>query len=83
MWGSKMVIFGGFVSGQRVNDIWILDLDTFKWTEVNATGTMPEPRAGHSCVFYQDALYVFGGKDEENNKLSDFWSFNLTTNIWT
>lgn len=28
-------------------------------------------------------MYVFGGKDLDNNKLSDFWKLDLTTYKWT
>lgn len=27
-------------------------------------------------------MYVFGGQDDDNNKLEDLWSFNLTTKTW-
>ena len=27
-------------------------------------------------------MYIFGGKDEDNEKLKDFWSFNLETHEW-
>jgi N-acetylneuraminic acid mutarotase len=42
----------------------------------------PEPRAGHSAILFEDKMYVYGGKNEENNKLNDFWSFDLTTFEW-
>lgn len=28
-------------------------------------------------------MYIFGGKDDENNKCSDVWKFNFETNKWT
>jgi hypothetical protein len=28
-------------------------------------------------------MYVFGGKDDENNKLDDLWKFNFLTKEWT
>ena len=28
-------------------------------------------------------MYIFGGKDEENNKLNDLWSLDLITFQWT
>lgn len=27
-------------------------------------------------------MYVFGGKDEDNNKLNDLWKLDLNTYIW-
>lgn len=48
----------------------------------------PCPRAGHSAVIRYnkdsgDHMYIFGGKDDENCKLSDTWKFNLDTFEWT
>jgi hypothetical protein len=28
-------------------------------------------------------MYIFGGKDDENNKLSDIWKFDFKKNCWT
>lgn len=42
----------------------------------------PEPRAAQSAIIQNDLLIVFGGKDEENEKLNDVWAFNLKTHIW-
>lgn len=45
---------------------------------------MPCPRAGHSAVHALDKdgseiMLVFGGKDDENQKLSDLWKFSFKT----
>jgi hypothetical protein len=44
---------------------------------------IPPKRAGHSAIMYGDSMIVFGGKDEENNKLNDLWEFNMSTYQWT
>jgi hypothetical protein len=28
-------------------------------------------------------LYVFGGHDEDNEKLSDLWKFDINSKTWT
>ena len=28
-------------------------------------------------------MYVFGGKDEDNEKLNDLWCFEFQTRMWT
>jgi hypothetical protein len=43
---------------------------------------LPEPRAGHSASIYKDLLVIFGGKNEENEKLNDLWAFNFTNLTW-
>lgn len=32
---------------------------------------------------YLDNMIIYGGKDDENNKLSDIWIFNFGNYIWT
>jgi hypothetical protein len=38
----------------------------------------PPPRAGHSAIVYGDSMILFGGKDDENNKLNDLWIFKFS-----
>jgi N-acetylneuraminic acid mutarotase len=83
MWGDKMVIYGGFVEGYRSSETIMYDFKTRKWENVEPkSNVIPEPRAGHSCSIYNDGLYVFGGKDDDNNKLNDLWCFDLKSYIW-
>ena len=44
--------------------------------------SMPPARAGHSSIIYGDSMLVFGGKDEENNKLNDLWVFTFSNYCW-
>lgn len=30
-----------------------------------------------------DSIYVFGGQDDDSNKLSDMWEYNMKTSVWT
>lgn len=34
-------------------------------------------------MIYENCMYVFGGKDEDNEKLSDLWQFNFDDGTWT
>ena len=78
-----MVIFGGFERGVRKNTIMQYSFKNNTWELVEAVGQMPQARAGHSAVIYSDAMYVFGGKDEDNEKLNDLWCFNFETKRWS
>jgi N-acetylneuraminic acid mutarotase len=82
VWGDKMLIFGGFVEGYRTNEIHLYDFKSRKWEPHTWTGISPEPRAGHTGTVYKDCLYVFGGKDDDNNKLHDLWQFDLNKKVW-
>ena len=78
-----MIVYGGFVEGAIQNDMWALNLETFAWSEVPQGEQRPPARAGHSMVLAENALWVFGGEDEENNKLNDLWRFDLAGSSWS
>jgi hypothetical protein len=42
-------------------------------------GLFPPKRVGHTAILYGDSMMIFGGKDEDNNKLNDLWEFNFAT----
>jgi N-acetylneuraminic acid mutarotase len=64
----------------HVNDIYRYYFKENRWEYVKSLGgSEPAPRAGHSSMNYGDSLIIFGGKDEDNNKLNDLWEFNFTT----
>ena len=78
-----MVIFGGFVDSGRENDLWEYCFTTGKWKEIEAlTKEKPCKRSGHSAVVYQDKMYIFGGVDDEINRLNDLWEFDLKKKTW-
>jgi len=53
--------FGGSDDQHWYNDTWSFDISTRKWTELQCTGSIPSPRAGHAAVLVDDVMYVFGG----------------------
>ena len=75
-----MVIYGGFVKGERTSDIYRYYFKENKWELVKPLGgALPPARAGHSAILNGDSMVVFGGKDVENNKLNDLWEFNFAS----
>lgn len=85
--GSFMV-FGGFVNGYRVDEL-------LKFTTANmnisceelsggSTGKHgPKPRTAHTSGFFNNHFYVYGGQDDENNKLGDLWDYDCTSKNWS
>lgn len=74
------MVFGGFVKGSRVNEIL-----KFMPSSVSVNGEIvddgsakdaPVARASHSASYYADKMYIFGGQDDDNNKLGDLWQFD-------
>ena len=86
---KSLYVFGGFAGGSRVNSVRAatftapssLALSTTRGNE-RPSKVMPIPRNAHSAVAYGNSLFIFGGQDEDNNKLSDLWEFNVTTKQW-
>lgn len=63
--GDAYVLFGGSdnePSPTYYNDLWILDLFTWKWVHVTPTGESPAPRAFMTIGFVDELdLMVYGG----------------------
>lgn len=74
-----MVVFGGFVEGgERTNDIWMYYITENRWEKVVPKGSaVPKPRAGHSASVMGSQMIIFGGRDEDNERLNDLWSFSF------
>ena len=69
--GSKIYVFGGQVEGFFFNDLVAFDLNGLqvpgnRWQMlipnskdgVNAAGPVPAPRTNHTCITWQDKLYL-------------------------
>jgi N-acetylneuraminic acid mutarotase len=87
---KQLVVFGGFGSeGTRVNSVHSAQVNvnnTVVWSQLSRNGpgskTCPVERNSHSAVSHGASIFVFGGQDDENNKLGDLWEFNTTTKQW-
>ena len=55
-----------------------------QWTRIAQSDTSsatPVARSGHSCVVYENAMYLFGGLGEHRH--NDLWKFDFETHSWT
>ena len=86
VYNDSMVIFGGFAFGERTNSVFKYHFKQNAWEMIKCKNTPPCPRAGHSAVIRMDEvgdhMYIFGGKDDDNQKLNDTWKLNMTTLEW-
>jgi hypothetical protein len=62
-----LVVCGGVTSGERVGDVWRLDLATLRWEPMPALVT---PRYSHACFAVRGALVVLGGFTQEGGRTS-------------
>ncbi|XP_035512747.1 host cell factor 1b, partial [Morone saxatilis] len=58
--GNRLIIYGG-MSGCRLGDLWVLDIDSLMWSKPALSGTAPLPRSLHSATTINNKMYVFGG----------------------
>eukprot|EP00054_Salpingoeca_dolichothecata_P005655 m.35601 g.35601 ORF g.35601 m.35601 type:complete len:175 (-) comp15781_c1_seq1:354-878(-) len=58
----EIYIFGGSQENHPLNDVHILNTDTWTWHTPKVTGLPPEPRAIQTAPVVNDTLYLFGGQ---------------------
>jgi hypothetical protein len=82
--GSKMVIFGGIdQSGEALGDVYILDMETLRWTK--GTEGSPEVARGNTvCAVTNDLFVAWGGCDSNVNPLVKNLTvvYNMMTGTW-
>ncbi|KAH9720666.1 DUF4110 domain-containing protein [Citrus sinensis] len=99
LYKHKIIVFGGFYDTLRevryYNDLYVFDLDQFKWQEIKPRlGSMwPSPRSGFQFFVYQDEVFLYGGYSKEvstdKNQSekgiihSDLWSLDPRTWEWS
>ena len=85
---SKFYLFGGSSSDEE-NELWVLETKT-KGPSSKKINYIHEPnvtfnkRYGHSCVYYNNNLYIFGGNinlKNLKNTLEDILIYNFKSNI--
>ncbi|CAG9325015.1 lztr1_7 [Blepharisma stoltei] len=75
-------LFGGINSDQTyLNDFWKFDLSSYKWTQINPSGSIPSPRHSHASSLMLDTILVFGGIDS-TGYLNDFYEYLIYANVW-
>ncbi|XXG46576.1 hypothetical protein AAC387_Pa02g1386 [Persea americana] len=83
-WRNKIIVIGGEdASDYYLSDVHILDVDTLVWRELNTSGQLLTPRAGHSTVALGKHLFVFGGFTDDRNLYDDLHVLNVDAGIWS
>ncbi|KAJ1388557.1 Kelch-type beta propeller [Sesbania bispinosa] len=83
-WKNKIIVIGGEDGHDYyLSDVHILDTDTLIWRELNTSGQLLPPRAGHSTVSFGRSLFVFGGFTDAQNLYNDLYMLDTDTGIWT
>ncbi|XP_030532409.1 rab9 effector protein with kelch motifs-like [Rhodamnia argentea] len=83
-WKNKMIVIGGEdARDYHFSDVHILDTDTMMWMELNTTGHMLAPRAGHSTVTFGKIVFVYGGYTEAQKLYDDLYMLDVESATWT
>jgi len=64
-----------------LQDLFVLDLDTFHWKEVVCFGEMPSARYAHSLTAVNKKLYMFGGATGKVY-YKDLFVFDIENSWW-
>ena len=83
--GKELFAFGGrtgvHFADSTLGDLFKIDVETMKCTEVSAKGAAPQPRSYHAATSSGSNLYIFGGCGAEG-RLNDLHCYNTKTNTW-
>ncbi|OMJ77866.1 hypothetical protein SteCoe_22467 [Stentor coeruleus] len=80
---DHMYIFGGTSDeGEKLNDLWRLDLRTYAWENVVGIGNVPSGRSGHSAIVFMGHMILFGGMKDITKETNDMYSYNFATSEW-
>mmetsp|Transcript_50958 Transcript_50958/g.62399 ORF Transcript_50958/g.62399 Transcript_50958/m.62399 type:complete len:212 (-) Transcript_50958:209-844(-) len=84
---SKFYIFGGRNNDEYYSDVWSFELlyksiNKLKSKQLKTTNKI-EGRAFHGMIYYNKALYIFCGQDEDGDNRNDVWCLELSVSKYT
>uniref|UniRef100_A0A914V185 Uncharacterized protein n=1 Tax=Plectus sambesii TaxID=2011161 RepID=A0A914V185_9BILA len=80
---NQVLLFGGRHNDLRLNDIFLLDMTSFVWTEITISSMVPQGRSWMSMARVdQDRLIMYGGFSNDLTPLSDAWELDTTRWEW-
>jgi N-acetylneuraminic acid mutarotase len=95
VWKNYFILSGGFRdlggSTTYLNDLWVFDITTYKWKQIEfpQNHTVPDARSGHSFLPHADGAVLWGGyckvkagKGLQKGKiLSDCWLLKMKSDL--
>jgi N-acetylneuraminic acid mutarotase len=79
MVGSKLIIFGGSDGVECFRDVWVFDVETCIWKNVDIKTSYP--RLSHTATIVGSYMFVIGGHDGVEYS-SEVLLLNLVTMMW-
>ncbi|WVY98116.1 hypothetical protein V8G54_030267 [Vigna mungo] len=70
----KIVMYGGWDGKKWLSDVYVLDTISLEWMELSVSGTLPQPRCGHTATMVEKRLLVYGGRGGGGPIMGDLWA---------
>ncbi|OTF78681.1 kelch domain-containing protein [Euroglyphus maynei] len=83
--GHHIFLFGGRMNRERMNDMYMLDMRTMRWTQIqpNNVEHVVRGRSWHTLTPVSDQMLVlYGGFSHDNQPLKDCWIFDTRSYTW-
>ena len=85
-----LILFGGNLNNEPVNDVWTLNSDTkpLQWVKLDIKDVIPPPRLYHSagvCSYgaANGMMVIYGGRNKEGQYLNDMWGLRRhRSGVW-
>ena len=58
---AQVYVIGGVGDKQYYNDVWILDITTCSWSQLEICGQQPQGRFSHTAVVNETDIAIYGG----------------------
>ncbi|MBN2694702.1 hypothetical protein JXR93_08570, partial [bacterium] len=78
----KLFIWGGKTINGLKNDLWSFDFSTKSWEKLDSPPTMELQDRSSLFDNETNSIIVFGGKDKDNNPISEFGIYSITNKTW-
>lgn len=80
----NIFVFGGWDGHNTLDDLYQYSLTSKTWVEVRLTsGIKPSPRYRHSCVVFEDSLFIFGGVNKTQTRYNDLYEYSVNRREWS
>eukprot|EP00760_Papus_ankaliazontas_P009929 PhM_4_TR14159/c0_g1_i1/m.51526 len=77
-YAGDVYIFGGQSHNEPLAEFWQYEISTFKWSAIS-TAVQPPARLGHATTFWEEYIFVFGGKASVylSQYFNDMWAIQV------
>eukprot|EP01080_Neovahlkampfia_damariscottae_P007374 gene7374-11696_t len=83
LYNNSFYIFGGWNGFKRLNELLLYTLETNNLKLVSiATGDVPCGRSGHSSTIFDDYLFIFGGFNQNSDRMNDLFMYDIMKKHW-